>query len=331
MPKKILVTGGAGYIGYYVIQKLLEETRSKVVVLDSLLYESKTLDEFKANNRLALIQGDIRNIADLVTVIKGTDVVIALAAIVGDTACALNKEQTLSSNYHSTDLLIQICKYYNVKRLVFASSCSVYGAEDIILNEGSKVNPLSLYAETRVMSEELIKKNCGDSLESVILRFGTVFGWSRRMRFDLAVNFLTAKAFFTKEIDIIGGDQWRPFVHVQDVARAVLLSSFAKKEKVAGEIFNVGGNRLNIQIKKIAEDIKKHIKNVKVNHKKLAPADRRNYRVSFDKIEHVLGFKPRYSLGDGISEIITQLKSQKISYLDDKYYNVKYLYKHFNS
>ena len=164
MKNKILVTGGMGYIGYHVVKQLLQQ-KQKVVVLDSFLYENHTLDEFKNNKSLRVIKGDIRNITDLVRAIKGVKTVISLAAIVGDPASALNKEETLSSNYHSTKLLIDICKYYGVKRLVFASTCSVYGQNDGILNEGSKLNPLSLYAKTRVMSEEIIKSREIDMLE----------------------------------------------------------------------------------------------------------------------------------------------------------------------
>jgi nucleoside-diphosphate-sugar epimerase len=330
MRKKILITGGLGYIGYFVVAKLLKETQHQVLVLDSGVYKDNTLDEFSKYKRLKIIKGDIRNIADIIKGIKNTDVVIALAAIVGDPACALNNSETLSSNFHSTELMISMCNYYKVKRLVFASSCSVYGAGEVLLNEGSKLNPLSLYAKTRVMSEEVIRKNALDKLEWSILRFGTVFGWSKRMRFDLVTNFLTAKAFYDGEITVLGGTQWRPMVHVQDVAEAVVSTALAKKEQVDREVFNVGSNTNNFMIKDLAYAVKKYLPKTKVKIEKIPDSDRRNYRASFDKIETVLGFKAKHTVSQGVKEIIWMLKKEKPDYLDEHYYNVKYLFKHAN-
>lgn len=328
MKHNILVTGGMGYIGYHVVKLLLSQKNiNKIIVLDSCLYISETLAEFKNEKKIKIIKGDIRNIADLVKAIKNIHTVIALAAIVGDPACALNKEETLSSNYHSTHLLVQLCNYYKIKRLIFASSCSVYGEGSLILNEGSKINPLSLYAKTRIMSEEIIKKDSNDSLEWVILRFGTVFGWSKRMRFDLVINFLTAKAYFEKVIIINGGEQWRPFIHVNDVARAVVLASLADEKLVAKETFNVGDNRLNIQIKDLTKTIKKIIPDFTVNHTSLA--DKRDYHVSFDKIQTLLGFKAERTILAGMKEIIYHLQKENIAYKEDRYYNVQYLFKYF--
>lgn len=326
-PKRILVTGGLGYIGYHVVSKLLKETEHEVVVLDSGLYQDDTLGEFQPSARLTVIKGDIRNISDIVKAIQNVDAVIALAAIVGDPACALNESETLSSNYHSTELMVSMCNYYKVKRLIFASSCSVYGAGDIILNEGSKLHPLSLYAQTRVMSEEVIRKSARAELSWTILRFGTVFGWSKRMRFDLVVNFLITKALKEGVIEIVGGNQWRPLVHVRDVAKAVFLAALADHNLVDGEVFNVGDNKQNFQIMEVAAKVKKILPGVKIVDRQIPDKDRRNYQVSFDKIRDTLGFKAQYSLKKGMKEILNELERTKIDYLDDRYYNVKYLFK----
>lgn len=328
---KILITGGGGYIGTLLVEHILKHKRSAhVIVLDSFLYDETSLDFIKDHPRLKIVKGDIASITDLVKVIKGVDVVIALAAIVGDPACALNKDQTIVTNYHTTTLLVDLCNYYKVKRLIFASSCSVYGASELISNEGSKLNPLSLYAITRVMSEQAIMKNAGDKLEWTILRFSTVFGWSYRMRFDLVVNFLTARAFYEKEVDIIGGDQWRPLIHVADVARAISNATFAPKQNVNGEIFNIGGNKQNYQIKSLMKPIQKYIPDVKINAKAIDPQDHRNYRVSFDKAQELLHFTPKISLKNGVAEIVKNLKKAELDYNDTKYYNVKYIYKKLN-
>lgn len=325
--KKIVITGGAGYIGYHIVKKLLKKKKYKIVVIDIYHYQKNTLREFANNTNLKIIKGDICNIKDLTKALKNADSVIALAAIVGDPAAALNEQQTLDTNFHSTDLLISLCNYYGVKRLVFASSCSVYGADDILLNEGSKLNPLSLYAKTRIMSEQLIMRRASPKLEWSILRLSTVFGWSQRMRFDLVVNFLTAKAFHDKQIQIFGKSQWRPLIHVQDVAEAFIKVALAKKSIVDREIFNVGNNRQNYQIKDIAEKVAKYIPRTKINYQKIADKDKRNYKVNFDKIHSCLNYSTKYSLDYGIKEIVSNLKKIDINYLDDIYYNVKYLFK----
>ena len=328
---KILITGGGGYIGSMLVEYILNHKPSaEVVVLDSFIYEPGSLDFIKDHPRLKIIKGDITSIIDLVKALKGCDTVIALAAIVGDPACALNHDQTVVTNYHTTDLLVELCNYYKIKRLIFASSCSVYGASDLLSNEGSKLYPLSLYAQTRVMSEKIIMKKAGPDLVWSVLRFSTVYGWSHRMRFDLVVNFLTAKAFFDKDISIIGGEQWRPLVHVADVARAVSTAAFADKKLVGGEIFNIGGDGHNHQIKSIVKPIKKYIPDVKIQVKEIAPSDRRNYKVAFDKVRTLLHFTPKYTLERGVGEIVNNLKKNTVNFKDDKHYNVKYIYKSLN-
>jgi nucleoside-diphosphate-sugar epimerase len=182
-----------------------------------------------------------------------------------------------------------------------------------------------------VMSEEIIQKKSSDQLEWVILRFATVFGWSKRMRFDLALNFLTAKALLKKQMEIIGPEQWRPLIHVEDVAKAVVLTAFEKKGKVDREIFNVGGNLLNIQIRDMIDPIRKQIKAVKIKTININPEDKRSYKVSFEKINSIIGFSPKYKISDGVGEIIKNLKKENINFYDDKYYNVKYLFKHLKN
>jgi nucleoside-diphosphate-sugar epimerase len=299
----ILVTGGAGYIGSHVVRKLLDRGY-RVRVLDNFLYGSAGIDPLRGHELLEVVEGDISSIRDVVSAVKDADAVIALAAIVGDPACGLNAEETLNLNYESTKVLVEGCNFYGVQRLVFASSCSVYGASNSeLLTEASPLNPVSLYARTRIMSEDVIFSRCGDVVP-VVLRLSTVFGLSPRMRFDLVVNTLTARAVVDRRIQIFGGDQWRPFVHCQDAAEAFIRAALALPELVRSEIFNVGSNDMNSTIGGVGALVAAEVgEDVTVESVPVLD-DPRNYRVSFDKIESALGFQARYTLRQGIAEMI---------------------------
>ncbi len=327
---EILVTGGAGYIGNIVVERLLKKGY-RVRVLDMMLFGKDALDPFDGNENLEIVEGDIRHIRDLVYAIKGVDAVIHLAGIVGDPACRVNEEATLSVNVEATKAIMEICKHYSVERIIFASSCSVYGASKLLLlNEGSYLNPLSLYAKSKIDSEQIILSHAHyfdpKRVTPVILRFATAFGWSRRMRFDIVVNLLTAKAIMDKEITIFGGDQYRPFAHVQDLADACIAAMEADKELVDRQIFNVGDNDLNYKISEVGEIVAKIIPEAEVKyiqHKE----DDRNYRVSFDKINHILGWRAKWSLEDGIKEIKREIERLGgVNYRDSKYRNSDYPY-----
>ncbi|OGL46273.1 MAG: hypothetical protein A2161_14860 [Candidatus Schekmanbacteria bacterium RBG_13_48_7] len=325
---KVLVTGGAGYIGCHLIRILLERG-CKVRVLDSFLFDQHSLDNLKDNPNLEIMVGDIRHMEELASSLEGVSSVIHLAGIVGDPACNLEKQVTLSINYEATRLLVDLCKYNNIKRLVFASTCSVYGARgEEILTEESPISPISLYAETKIRSEEILLKAANEnSLEPVIVRFATVYGLSRRMRFDLVLNILTAKAVHEKKIRIYGGVQWRPLIHAKDAAAALMLCLEASGDVVCGEIFNAGSNQENYRIKDLEKIFVKLFPRINIEH--VPPMnDERSYNVSFDKITSVLGFTPQETAKRGVKELKDSLlKGNFADYLADKYYNVKYLYK----
>jgi nucleoside-diphosphate-sugar epimerase len=234
--------------------------------------------------------------------------VIALAAIVGDPACNLDPEETINRNYMATKLLVEACNLYGVRRLVFASSCSVYGASDTgMLTERSRLNPVSLYARTRVLSENCIFDRPGN-VEPVVLRLSTVFGLSPRMRFDLVVNTLTVRAVVDKQISVFGGDSWRPNVHCRDAARAFLMAFEAPASAVAGEIFNVGGDTLNHRIKDIASMVLSVVDGAQAVIQDEV-VDPRNYRVSFEKIRTRIGFEPEFQVLDGIKEVAAAVQN----------------------
>jgi nucleoside-diphosphate-sugar epimerase len=328
----ILVTGGAGYIGNFVVEELLDRGHD-VRVLDNCLFGDEALHPFKNNDRFELRKGDIRHIKDLSYAVEDREAVVHLAGIVGDPACEVNEQATQSVNVEATKALVEVCKLHDIERLVFASTCSVYGAsERHELNEGSSLNPLSLYAESKIDSEQIIRYSTRDKvadakgLSPTILRLGTIFGWSRRMRFDLAVNLLTAKAVLEDDIPVYGGDQYRPFVHVHDAARAFVRVLESPKEDVENEIFNVGDNDLNYAIKDVGRTIEGIIPESEVRfveHKE----DNRTYRVSFDKINYILDWETEFSLEDGVTEIKEWIKSEEITdYSKDQFRNSEYKY-----
>jgi nucleoside-diphosphate-sugar epimerase len=329
--RRVLVTGGAGYIGSHLTRLLLDRGYH-VRVLDRLDYGRAGLVPVMNHPRLEVVTGDVCDSHDVSRAMRHVDSVFALAAIVGDPACNLDPEETINLNYSATKILIETANFYGIRRLIFASSCSVYGANnDGLLNEDSRLNPVSLYARTRVLSENILFGRCGD-VEPVVLRLATVFGVSPRMRFDLVVNTLTARALMDGEISIFGGNQWRPNVHCRDVARAFVLALEAPTRTVAGEIFNVGGDTNNHRIDELGEMVAAAIDNVTVTREGDV-SDPRDYRVTFAKIRGLLGFEPEYSVPAGIREIIAAVQCSPAlrDYQDPIYHNVHQLKRAFET
>jgi len=328
---RVLVTGGAGYIGNYVVEEALDNGH-EVRVLDSFLFGDGALDPLQDHERLEVTEGDIRHIEDISYAMEDVDAVIHLAGIVGDPACGVNEQATQAVNVEATKSLVEVCKLHDVERLVFASTCSVYGASELMeLNEGSFLNPLSLYAESKIDSEEIIFHEThgefsDNDITATMLRLGTIFGWSRRMRFDLVVNLLTAKAVLEDDIPVYGGEQYRPLVHVHDAARAFVEVLEAPEEKVDHQIFNVGDNDLNYQIKEVGRIVEEEIDGAEVRfveHKE----DERTYRVSFDKINYILGWETEHDIADGVREIAAWMEENDITdYEQDVFRNSTYPY-----
>jgi nucleoside-diphosphate-sugar epimerase len=319
----VLVVGGAGYIGSIVVAKLLERG-SSVRLLDNLLYGSQSIEPLLNHPRLEFINGDCRNIQDVVGAMRGVRGVIHLAAIVGDPACADDGENAFQVNFAATRMMLEVAKGNGIKRFLFASSCSVYGASDELMDEKSETVPISVYAETKLESEKVLLEAKSSTFHPTILRFATVFGLAPRPRFDLVVNLLTAKAIRDGVITIYNGTQWRPFIHVRDVAEAVVQTIEAPVESVSGEIFNVGDERLNYTLAQVAEKIQAKIPLTTVEY--VENSDRRNYRVSFRKFRDCVGFRTQYGLEDGISEIQRAFAVGEISdYQLPFYSNASYL------
>lgn len=320
----VLVTGGAGYVGSHLVRMLLGRGY-RVRVLDAFLYGDKGLQGVYAVPGLEVEQGDICNIRDVIRTVKGARAVIALAALVGDGACDLSEDETLAINIESTKILAEVIKANSeVERLVFASSCSVYGAaDDLLINEGSCLNPVSFYARSRIMSEGILSHTLEDR-SVVTLRLGTVFGPSTRMRLDLMVNTMTARAVAEGKITVRGGSAWRPHVHVEDVARAFMTAAETSGDHVAGEVFNVGSNENNYTIADTAKIVAGLIPGTEIECSE-SVEDPRSYRVSFDKIRHVLGFQPRFGVEDGVRQVSGLLRDGSVDPADLRYYNLQYL------
>lgn len=317
--KSVLVTGAAGYVGSILCRKLLERGYG-VIALDNLSFGKQSLEELISNPDFSLLQGDIRNINDLIEGIRRSDYVIHLAGIVGDPASSVDPVHTMESNHFSTKLLIELCKHYQVSKLVFASSCSVYGASNNILTEKSKLNPLSLYAKTKVSAEKFLLAEAGEYFHPVILRFGTLYGLSKRMRFDLVVNTITVNAYFNKKIIVDGGSQWRPLLHVSDAAEACVRALEAPLSKTSGQIFNVGSDRQNFKIENIAKIINKLVPGSKIIQKNTVK-DLRDYRVSFSKIEKAMNFSISTPLKKGVEDILGAFKKGEYSDFSEPKYN----------
>ena len=321
--KNVLVVGGAGYIGSALVQRLLE-LGYKVRVLDLLVYGDAAISEFYDHPYFALVRGDFRHIDTVVSASKGMDAIVHLGAIVGDSACSIDQDLTVEINLRATRTIAEVGKGFGVQRFVFASTCSVYGASDEILDERSVLSPISLYARTKIESEKMLLSLTDATFAPTILRFGTVYGLSGRPRFDLVVNLLTAKAIQDGEVGIFGGKQWRPLVHVRDVAEAIVTTLQAPPYNVRGQVFNVGSEEQNYQIADLGPLIKEMVPTARiVTHPQ---EDNRNYRVRFDKIRNVLNFQPRHTVRDGVQEIIDAFAMGKITdYRDPRYSNFGFL------
>jgi len=319
----VLVTGGAGYLGSALTERLLE-LGYRVRVLDCLVYGERAVRKLYRHPRFELVRNDIRDVDAVIRTAQGTDAVVHLAAIVGDPACALNEELTIDVNYHAPRTVAQVSRGLGIKRFIFASTCSVYGASDEFLDERSALNPVSLYARTKLEAEGVLL-NLGDGdFAPTILRFATVYGLSYRPRFDLVVNLLAAKAIQEGRVGIFGGQQWRPLVHVRDVGEAIALCLQAPLWNVRREIFNVGSNEQNYQIADLGRLIQEMVPNARVETQ--PKEDNRNYRVCFDKIQNVLNFQPKFTVRDGVQEIIDAYATGHIcDYRDPSCNNLVYL------
>lgn len=308
---KVLVVGGAGYVGGAVTD-LLMQSDHKVRVYDSLLYEETYRKDVE------FIYGDVRDRDHLAPYLKWADVVVWLAALVGDGACALDPEVTLNINQHSVEWLSKMFD----GRIIFMSTCSVYGAQDGELHEESALNPLSMYAATKLASEKFLQNK-----NAIIFRLGTLFGVGdqfSRIRLDLVVNTLTVRAHCHGRIKVFGGDQFRPLLHVRDAAVAVVSNLTTTHQGV----FNL--HRQNVRIIDLAYQVRNHFPDIQMESTPMQFQDARNYRVSSLKAQRTLDFQPSTSIDDGIEEVKNLLDTCRLKDVDNPRYTNQAFLSMFN-
>ena len=306
---KVLIIGGAGYIGSTVSHELWRQGY-EVTVLDSLLFGDDALQSLLGQPRFELVRGDIRDEAMLADVVPGHDAVCLLAAIVGEPACNRDPETAIEVNLHGTRNVFEAVADAGVERFIFASTCSNYGVSDQngLVDEKAPLQPLSTYSETKVTAEGEILAMKNADFHPTVLRFSTAFGISARMRFDLLVSDFTLAAQREQKIVIYGGRCWRPFVHVRDIAVAVQRVLEADTDVVSGQVFNVGANDANVQKIQLGEHVQSQMPETELElvHN---DADPRSYRVDFSKITDRLEYRPQYTIQDGIRELHEALEA----------------------
>ena len=316
---KILITGGAGYVGSKLVPKLLE-LNYEVTVLDLMMYGEDVLDD---NPRLNKIKGDIRNKKILEDILPGHNVVIHLACISNDPSFELNPTLGKSINLDAFEPLVQISKQNKINKFIYASSSSVYGIKtEKNVTEDMKLEPLTDYSKFKGDCEKILNSYKSDEFVTTTIRPSTVCGYAKRQRLDLVVNILTNHAYHNREIKVFGGEQLRPNVHIDDMVDSYLAVLSASPEKINGEIFNVGFK--NQTVNELASDVKSIIgDDVKIIQTK--SDDNRSYHVSSEKIKHVLGFSTKRTVKDAVSDLKNSFQKNLIpnSMEDKKYFNIK--------
>lgn len=305
---KFLVTGGAGYIGSTLTRKLLDRGH-EVKVLDRFFFGRESLEDIN-NDNLQLIQGDVRYCDP--EVLDDIDVVVDMAALSNDPSGELNPDKTWDINYLGRSRIAKLAKLKGVERYIQASTCSIYGQQEGLADETSEVNPLTTYAKAHRELEKEVLPMADENFSVTCLRQATVYGYSYRMRFDLAINAMVNAVYENGELGVMrDGSQWRPFVHVKDTSRAFIEVAEADRDKVNGEIFNVGSNSQNYQIKNLAEELIDSF-DFNVEWHWYGNPDDRSYRVDFSKISEVLSYKVNYTPEDAAIRIYQELSEENL-------------------
>lgn len=311
--RRIAVVGGAGYIGSRLCRLLLDQGAS-VECIDALWFGDQGIASLRDHPRFGCTVLDLRQPSGLDERLSECSAVVHLAGLVGDRACDIDVGLTRACNYGATLELAERARAHGVERFVFASSCSVYGSavDGEGASEDGRTAPLSLYARDKLACEQALVDLADDTFHPTSLRLATVYGWSPRMRFDLVANLFTARAVAGESIRVFGGEQWRPLVHVDDVARAFAVVLGAPLPQISRRAFNVGSPRDNVRIIDLAHRICDAVPGARVEGVP-GSSDSRDYRVDFRRIHEELGFVPQQTLEAGIGEIARALQVEPIA------------------
>jgi len=311
-----LVIGGLGYIGSGVVLDLLNKGK-KVSVLDCCMYGEDVLKKFSKFPNFNFIKGYASDVILLGKLLKENSKVVHLAGLVGDPACAFSEKDTRYFNIKTTNIIKDLCFEYEIQRLIFASSCSVYGKKNELCYEDSSTNPVSLYAKTKLDSEKELMQS---KIDTKILRFSTIFGPAERLRFDLVVNLFIAQAYYDKKITVFGGEQERPFLHVKDASNSI--TNFLNyKITNTQDIYNVGCDELNGTINEVAQLIEKNIPGSEITLSS-ENIDPRNYAVSFKKYKDIFPNEKFLTVLDSINEFTNLFDKNKINFKNSIYSNL---------
>ncbi len=316
---KILITGGAGYVGSKLVPDLIKLGHS-VTVLDLMIYGENVLSD---DTKLVKIKGDIRDQALLKKIIPSHDVVIHLACISNDPSFELNPSLGKSINLDAFEPLVKISSESQITRFIYASSSSVYGIKnEKNVTEDMSLEPLTDYSRYKANCENILNKYKSDNFITTTIRPSTVCGYARRQRLDVVVNILTNHAFHKREIKVFGGNQLRPNIHIEDMVRSYINLLNAPPNKINGQIFNVGFK--NQTVDELADDVRYVIgQDVSIVHTETD--DNRSYHVSSEKIKSVLGFTTSFTIRDAVNDLKNAFENKMLpnSFDDEKYFNIK--------
>jgi nucleoside-diphosphate-sugar epimerase len=331
--RHVLITGGAGYIGSILTSELLRQNY-RVTILDSLLFGGESIVPFLNHPNFHFIKADVTEPRVVRDAIKRDwqkpDAIVHLAAIVGFPACqAVGKQVAWKYNVEATKMVFEQAAGLGVERFVFASTYSNYGLSEDgkPVTEETPLNPQSLYAETKIASEEFLLAQKDAVCAPLLFRFATLYGVSPRTRFDLIVNQFVLEAFTKRELIIYQRGYSRSFVHIRDVVRGVIMGLEAEQSKIRGQVFNLGTENGNYSKDDIVGLVLKRMPETTVEYKDLTfGGDMRDITVSFEKIQRVLGFDTTLTVDDGVREVLFALKSGLIrNPTDDRYRNAQFI------